>query len=193
MKIRNVWLMFAAITCGCFYPPEQKPLPLNSTQVTIAVPYDLAWDAVHAVAAANNYKILAEDPNNGILETQATGGFTLAAADCGKLKGIVGKYKAEPDPAASAVYNFQVKPQGNEASVVSLQAAFTAPLHVPMHPMSDVQCVSRGTEESRLLEEVARMTDKEHRPDFIPPTTGPTLLPSAGGTGEELHRGGIAK
>lgn len=192
MKIRNVWLIFAATMCGCFYPPVEKPLPPKSTQVTLSVPYDLAWDAVHAVATRNNFNIIADDPNNGILETQATGGFTLAAADCGTLKGIAGKYKAEPDADASAVYNFLVKPRGDEASVVSLQATFTAPLHIPMRPMSDVQCVSRGTEESRLLQQVSEQALNERRPFSLPANMNPSLLPHAIDT-SGVHRGGISK
>jgi len=193
MKIRNAWFIFAASICGCFYPPVEKPLPPRSTQVTLSVPYDLAWDAIQAIVARNECKIIADDPNNGILETQATGGFSLAAADCGALKGIVGKYKAEPDADASAVYNFLVKPQGNEASVVSLQATFTAPLHIPMHPMSDVQCVSRGTEESRLLQEVSDQTVQERRPFSLPARTAPSLLPQNAIDSGDLQRGGSAK
>jgi hypothetical protein len=193
MKIRNAWFIFAASIWGCFYPPVEKPLSPKSTQVTLSVPYDLAWDAVQAVVARNEFKIIADDPNNGILETQATGGFSLAAADCGTLKGIVGKYKAEPDADASAVYNFLVKPQGGEASVVGLQATFTAPLHIPMHPMSDVQCVSRGTEESRLLQEVSEQAVDERRPFSLPARTGPSLLPQNAIDSGDLHRGGVAK
>jgi len=193
MKIRNAWFILAATLCGCFYPPIEKPLPPKSTQVTLPLPYDLAWDAVQAVVARNEFKIIADDPNNGVLETQATGGFTLAAADCGALKGIAGKYKAEPDADASAVYNFLVKPQGGEASVINLQATFTAPLHIPMHPMSDVQCVSRGTEESRLLKEISKQAAIERRPFSTPAGSGPSLLPPNAIDSGELHRGGIAK
>jgi hypothetical protein len=193
MRMRTTWLICAAMFFGCFYPPTQKPLTANSTEVTVAAPYDLAWDAVQAVATANNFKVIAEDPNNGILEAQATGSFTLAAADCGALKGIAGKYKAEPDPDASAVYNFQVKPHGGGASVVGLQATFTSPLHIPMHRMSDVQCVSRGLEESRLLKEVSEQAARERRPFYVPQGNGPSLMPRDTGDSEELHRGGLAK
>jgi hypothetical protein len=194
MKIRNAWFTLTAIICGCFYPPQQKPLPESATEVKLAIPYDLAWDAVQTVAATNNLKVIANDPNNGILETQAPTNFTLAAADCGDLKGIIGKYKAEPEVDASAVYNFEVKPHGGEASVVRLQATFTAPLRIPMHPVSDVQCVSRGIEESRLLKEVAEQASKEHRPTFAPePSNGPSLLPQDTGDTGEINRGGIEK
>jgi hypothetical protein len=193
MKIHQTFLMLAAAACGCFYPPTPRPLPTKSTEVTIATPFDLTWDAVKAVASANNFKVIAENPDRGIVETQATGGFTLAAADCGVLKGIVGKYKAEPDADASAVYNFVVKPQGNEASLVSLQATFTAPLHIPMHRMSDVQCVSRGTEEARLLQQISEQAIAERRPFIVHEGNGPSLLPEATGDNGERPRGGIAK
>jgi hypothetical protein len=193
MKIRATCLILAVTAWGCFYPPQQKPLPAKATTVAIATPYDLTWDAVKAVAVANNFNVIAENPNSGILETQATGGFTLAAADCGTLRGIVGKYKAEPDADASAVYNFIVKPHGDEASVVNLQATFTAPLHIPMHQMSDVQCVSRGTEEARLLQQISDQAASERRPFFVHEGNAPTLMPEdTGGTGE-IPRGGIVK
>lgn len=178
----------AAALAGCFYPPRQKPIPASSTSVTLATPYDLTWKAVHAVIERNGYSVIADDPNNGIIETQAVGGFSLKDADCGKLKGIAGKYQAEPDADSSAVYNFQVKPQGNEASVVSVQAVFTAPLHIPMRPMSDVQCVSRGFQESRLMKEISEQARNERRPEFKPPDEESPQLGV-----EERKRGGITK
>jgi hypothetical protein len=178
----------AAALAGCFYPPRQKPIPDSSTSVTLATPYDLTWEAVHTVIRRNGYNVIADDPNNGIIETQAVGGFSLKDADCGKLKGIAGQYQVEPDPDSSAVYNFQVKAQGNEASMVNVQAVFTAALHIPMRPMSDERCVSRRFEESRLLKEISEQAKKEHRPEVIPPA-GESSPPAV----EERPRGGITK
>lgn len=161
-------LLLALGAAGCFYPPTQKPAATDSGQITLALPFDLAWDAVHAVIAKNGYRIIAEDPNNGIIETQSDTGFTLKDADCGDLRGIATRYHAEPDPGSSAVYNFAVKPQGDEASRVSLQAVFTSSLHVPLHTMSETNCVSRGLQEARLLHEIAEQARTEHRPEFKP-------------------------
>jgi hypothetical protein len=172
MKLRLVLVLSIAAIAGCFYPPQQKPLPGRSTEVTVPVAYDLTWDAVHSVISANGYRVIRENPDQGIVEAQAVGGFTLKDADCGKLKGIAGNYEAEPDPDASAVYDFQVKPKGTGASTVGIQATFSAPLHIPMHPVSDEQCVSRGIEEARLLEQISRQASMEHRPKFeraLPP------------------------
>jgi hypothetical protein len=162
-------LLLALVAAGCFYPPTQKPAADDKTQLTLALPFDLAWEAVHAVIADNGFHIIAEDPNNGIIESQAVTGFSLKDADCGDVRGIAAKYHAEPDPGSSAVYNFTVKPQGNEASVVSLQAVFTSSLRVPMHPMSEENCVSRGRAEARLLKQIEQQAQKEHRPEFKPP------------------------
>jgi len=170
MKPLYCTLLLVMTAAGCFYPPTQKPVADDRNQITLALPFDLAWDAVHTVIADNGYHIIAEDPNNGIVESQAVGGFSLKDADCGDVRGIALKYRAEPDPGSSAVYNFAIKPQGNEASVVSLQAVFTSPLHVPMHPMSAENCVSRGVQETRLLKQIEEQAHKEHRPEFKPPT-----------------------
>lgn len=166
--IVGVALLAAAALAGCFYPPTEAPPPLKKETVTLDRPYDLAWDAIHAVIRRNNLKINAENPNQGIVETE-TNRFTLKDADCGKLKGIVGKYAAEPDLAATAVYSFEVKPKGREASTVSVQATFSAPLQVPLHPTRDVQCVSRGTAEARLLKEIVAEAAAMHRPAFAKP------------------------
>jgi hypothetical protein len=166
------WILvctLASTAYGCFYPPAQMPADDARDQVTLTIPFDLAWDAVHTVIADNAYRIIAEDPNNGIIETEAKGGFSLKDADCGKLRSIANKYAAEPDPTSSAVYNFAIKPQGNEATVVSVQAIFTSPLQVPIHPMSAVQCVSRGVQESRLLKGIEKQASQERRPEFKPP------------------------
>jgi len=164
-------MVFLATTAGCFYPPLQKPLPGRSSEITVPIAYDLAWDAVHSVIVSNGYQIITENPDQGTVEAQAVGGFTLKDADCGKLKGVAGKYHAEPDPDASAVYDFLVKPKGPESSLVTVQATFTSPLHIPMHPVSDVQCVSRGVQEARLLKEISAQAAREHRPEFKPPVS----------------------
>jgi len=170
MKLLRYLVPLVLAAAGCFYPPARKPVPDASNQITLALPFDLAWDAVHAVVAANDFHIIAEDPNNGIIESQAVGGFSLQDADCGDLRGIALKYRAEPDPGSSAVYNFAVRPDGNEASIVVLQAVFTSPLQVPLRPMSAENCVSTGAQEAHLLKQIEEQARKEHRPEFKPPT-----------------------
>src|SRR5437588_3345969 len=153
--VRYGGIPIIAITLtGCFYPPQQKPPAASRTQLLLHSPYYKVWDAVHQVITKNNYRIITEDPDSGIVEAQAPGTFTLADADCGKLKAIGRKYSAAPDPDATALYDFQVKPRGNEISTVDVRGTFTAPLHVPLHPVRGEQCISRGSQEGRLLTEV---------------------------------------
>jgi hypothetical protein len=149
-------LLIAAALAGCFYAPRRNPLADSKTHLLLNSPYYKVWDAVHKVVANNDYRIITDNPDDGTLEAQAAGSFTLADADCGKLNGIGWKYNAEPDPDASAIYDIQVKPHGNEAATVDIQGTFTAPLHVPLHPVRGEQCVSRGTQEARLLSEIAK-------------------------------------
>ncbi|MGH7842503.1 MAG: hypothetical protein ACREQD_04355 [Candidatus Binataceae bacterium] len=157
---------------GCFYPPQQPPLAPNRAAVTLDLPYDLAWDALHTVVVQDALHIVTENPDAGALEAQAVGGFTLADADCGQLRGIAGKIAAEPDPDASIVYDFQVKASEPHTSVVSVNATFTAPLHVPLHQPSDEQCVSRGVQEARLLKQIKEQALLEHHPGTPPPKSG---------------------
>ena len=166
MTLGTLGITFLAT--GCFYPPTQKPPAPGKDEMTIDQPYDLAWDAVHNVIRKNNLRVNADDPNQGIIETE-TNRFTLADADCGKLKGVSGKYAAEPDRAATVVYYIKIKPKGHEASVVSIQATFSAPLYVPLHPPRDEQCVSRGKAEARLLKQIAEEAAAIHRPTFVKP------------------------
>jgi hypothetical protein len=155
--VRYAGIPIIAMTlAGCFYPPEQRPLPDSRTHLILHYPYYKVWDAMHEVIAKNDYRIITENPDEGTLEAQAPGSFTPADADCGKLKSISSKYNAEPDPDASALYDFQVKPQGNEAATVDVQGTFTAPLHVPLHPVRGEECVSRGVQEARLLRAIAQ-------------------------------------
>lgn len=174
MKLARRWTVIAfgaaSLASGCFYPPTQKPPTPSKDEITLGQPYDLVWDAVHNVIRDNKLRINADDPNQGIVETE-TNQFTLADADCGKLKGISGKYAAEPDRAATAVYYFKVKPKGHEASIVSVQATFSAPLYVPLRPPRDVQCVSRGKAEARLLRQVTEQAAAIHRPTFVKPAS----------------------
>jgi uncharacterized lipoprotein len=158
----------ATLASGCFYPPTQKPPAPGKEQLTLGEPYDLVWDAVHDVIRKNKLRVNADDPNQGIVETE-TDHFTLADADCGKVKGVSTRYAAEPDRAATAVYYFKVKPKGHAASIVSVQATFSAPLYIPLHPPRDVQCVSRGKAEARLLKQIAQAAASIHRPAFVKP------------------------
>jgi hypothetical protein len=163
-------LVMIFLATGCFYPPTQKPPAPGKDELTLDQPYDLAWDAVHNVIKKNNLRVNADDPNQGIIETEANR-FTIADADCGKLKGVSGKYAAEPDRAATVVYYFKIKPKGHEASVVSVQATFSAPLYVPLHQPRDEQCVSRGKAEARLLKQIADEAAAIHRPTFVKPAS----------------------
>ncbi len=148
---------------GCYYPAQTQPPPQAKTRTSLKTPYDLAWDAVHTVVNKNEYKILGDDPNAGIVEAEAHS-FTLADADCGQMKSVASRYAAEPDPGGSAVYNFKVEPAGPHATNLSVNATYSTPLHVPFHPISDFQCVSRGTQEARLLKEIEGAALTARRP-----------------------------
>jgi hypothetical protein len=166
---------------GCYYPAKIQPPAPAKTQTVVKVPYDLTWDAVKTVVNKNEYKILGDDPNHGIVEAEAHS-FTLADADCGQMKSVANRYDAEPDPGGSAVYNFKLEPAGPDATNLSVIATYNTPLHVPFHPITDFLCISRGTQETRLLTEVETVAHSEHRPNpsfdkLHPLTSGrPTLL-----------------
>jgi len=174
--VRLVGIPIVAISlAACFYPPQQKPLPDSRTHLILHFPYYKVWDATHEVIAKNYYRIITENPDDGTIEAEAPGSFTLADADCGKLKSISRKYEAEPDPDSTALFDFQIKPSGNEAASVTVQGTFTAPLHVPLHPVRGEQCRSLGTQEARLLMAIAQQV-RDRRTSNAEPT--PVPLPA---------------
>lgn len=174
--VRYTGIPIIAVTlAACFYPPQQRPLPDSRTHLILHSPYYKVWDAVHEVIVKNDYRIIVENPDQGTIEAQAAGSFTLADADCGKLTAVGRKYNAEPDPDATALYDFQIKPRGNEASIVEVEGTYTAPLHVPLHPVRGEQCVSRGTQEARLLTEIAQQARDEQSSSARP---APAPLPA---------------
>jgi hypothetical protein len=176
--VRYTGIPIIAMTlAGCFYPPQQGSLPDSRTHLILHSPYYKAWDVVHEVIVKNDYRIIIENPDEGTIEAQAEGSFTLADADCGKLMAVGRKYNAEPDPDATALYDFQIKPRGNEASTVEVQGTYTAPLHVPLHPVRGEQCTSRGTQEARLLTEIAQQARDEQNSNARP---APVPLPARG-------------
>jgi hypothetical protein len=150
---------------GCFYPPLTAPPGGAESQARLTLPYDLAWDAVHAVIKQNGYHVRAEDPNHGIIEAQGTV-FTLQDADCGEVRNLGGRFSIDPGNASSAEYNFHVKAEGPEAAIVAVEATFVAPLNLPFRPPSNVECVSRGVNEARLLGAIGQQAALEHRPVY---------------------------
>jgi hypothetical protein len=170
VALLSVMLCLAEVLDGCFYPPTAKPPTAAQATVTIGKPFDLVWDAAHQVIAADGYRVVTEDPASGLIETQASGGFTLKDADCGELRSVANKYQAEPNIDATVVYNFYVVPAGNEATSVSVHGTFDAPLQIPLRPTTDVQCVSLGTQEARLLKAIVAKARQAHRPTFVQPT-----------------------
>jgi hypothetical protein len=168
MKLRSIIFTLAILSLvllpGCFYPSQQKPPQPASTTLALNLPYDLAWDAVHTVVVQDALHIITENPDAGTLEAQAVGGFTLNDADCGQIRGIAGRVPVEPDPDASIVYDFQVVAHEPHTSIVSVSATFTAPLDVPLHQPSGVQCVSHGVQEVRLLKQIKQQALLEHHP-----------------------------
>ncbi len=163
---------------GCYYPATMQPPAEAKTRIVINVPYDLTWDAIHTVVKDNDYKLQGDDPNHGIVEAEAPS-FTLADADCGEMRSVGSKYVADPMAGGSAVYNFKVEPAGPEATTLSVTATFSTPLHIPFHPVTDFQCVSRGVQEARLLDAVETAALRERRPagNSSSPTTPPELTP----------------
>lgn len=153
---------------GCFYPPLSARSDASRNQVRLTVPYDLAWDAVNSVIRQNNYKVRAQDPNHGIVEAQGTS-FTAQEADCGEFRSMGGTFSVEPTASSSAVYNFRLKADGPEASLVAIEATFVAPLSVPFHRPTDIECVSHRTDEARLLKEVAARAASLRRPTYKAP------------------------
>ncbi|MGA7871939.1 MAG: hypothetical protein WCA22_13715 [Candidatus Binatus sp.] len=190
VKLSIPGLIALLFVAGCFYPPVTQPPPDAQQQVVIPLPYDLAWDAVNGVITQNSFHVQAQDMTNGIIEAVGPR-FTLRDADCGKIKSIAGAYTAEPEPDSSSVYNFLVRPRGPEASLVEVRATFNSAVKVPLHPATDVDCVSHGIQESNLLREVLVQAKKTHRPVFAKPSGSPqqaassaSIQPSAPATGQ---------
>jgi hypothetical protein len=172
-----LFVLLAAVAAGCFNPPVAQEPPESKTSVAVPLPFDLTWTAVIEVIKLNDYRIQAQDPNHGILEVLGNR-FTLQDADCGKIESIAGTYPAEPESNATAVYNFRVTPISNESTRVGVRASYDSPLRVPLHPYQDVQCVSRGAEESHLLQQVLAQARVTRPPAYRKPGA-PAPAPSA--------------
>jgi hypothetical protein len=170
-------LALTAGAAGCFYPPMAKPLPPAKTSTIVKLPYDLAWDAVNSVIRQERLKVQVQDPNHGLIEAQG-GSFSLQDADCGRIRSV-GTYAATPEPDATSVYNFQVTAVGNEASRVEIRATFDSPLKVPLRQPQDIECISRGTQESRLLRLVLAQATHTRPPSYRKPEEpAPTAEPA---------------
>jgi hypothetical protein len=145
----------------------------------IALPYDLAWDVVNDVIKRNGLHVDASEPSQrGIIEASGPR-FTLQEADCGTVKSIGGMYAALPESNSTSVYNFLVKPHGPESTMVQVEVSYNSPVKVPFHPATDVDCISRGTDESRILNEIIAQARVTHRPEYH--RAAPALPQAEGG------------
>jgi hypothetical protein len=184
---------FSTGAAGCFYPPVSTPPPPAKTSTVVNLPYDLAWDAVNAVVAQEGMKVQVRNPNQGIIEAQGSR-FSLQDADCGRIRSIVGTYAAEPKIDATSVFNFHVRALTNETSEVAVTGSFDSPLYVPLRPPRDVECVSRGAQESRLLRLILARASRTHPPVYhetarAGPSTAHAPEPSAQPTPTRLLPG----
>ena len=180
MKFLSALLLFFslnAFAAGVTY--EGKQGPGHGKYIVLVAGDDAEYHSEEALpqlakilAFRHGFKctvLFSINPDDGTIEAEAASSFTLADADCGKLAAVGHRYNAEPDPNATALYDFQIKPRGNEMSTVDVHGTFTAPLHVPLRPVRGEQCQSRGTQEARLLREISQQAQDQHPPLFTPP------------------------
>jgi hypothetical protein len=162
-----IFLLLATLTnTGCFHPAiaaHDTVPPKNS----IPSPYDEVWDATLEVIKSSELKVQAQDPVHGIVE--ALGGrFTLQDADCGTVNSLMSKNPAVPTYQATQEFNFYLKPDGPEATSVEIEATFSTPGNAPFHPVTNLNCISTGRKEARLLKEIKRVSAEQRRPVFKP-------------------------
>ncbi len=162
--------IIALTAAGCFHPAIARHEP-EPEKNNVPVAYDLVWDAAITVIKKNELKVQAQDPVHGIIEAQGRH-FTLQDADCGIVGTPLGKVPAEPTDEATTVYNFYLKPDGPEATNVTIQATFSTPGNAPFHPTRDIECVSTGRQEARLLKQITDQATGEKRPVFKLPESG---------------------
>jgi hypothetical protein len=169
MKVRtSVFIVLAMLNAGCFHPAlatHQAAAPENDS---IPAPYDEVWDATLMVVKDNGLKVQAQDPVHGILETQGRH-FTLEDADCGIVSTPFGKNPAQPTVEATTVFNFYLAPDGPEATKVKIQGTFSTPGNAPFHPTANLNCISKGRQEARMLKQIKEEAAQQHRPIFKPP------------------------
>jgi len=189
-----VLAVLLALCAGCFYPPTTVPPADEQERTLVPLPFDLTWDLVNKVARRDGLRIDVADPNHFSLEASGPR-FTLQQADCGTIKSIAGEYAALPEANSTSVYNFLIKPHGREHTMVEVAVSYNSPVKVPLRPATDVDCISRGTDESRMLKEILAEATVTHRPDYSrrTPSTASTLSegpPSEGPSTVLKHRVG---
>jgi hypothetical protein len=192
MKTSPHLLLLAAVisisAAACLYPPETVPPPDEKERTVIPLPYDLAWDVVNNVIKRNGLHVDASEPSQrGIIEA-AGPRFTLQQADCGTVRSVGGAYAALPETNSTSVYNVLVKPHGPENTMVQVEVSYNSSVKVPFHPATDVDCISRGTDESRMLNEIIAEARVTHRPEFYKSTPAPPLAEAGSEPGATIRK-----
>jgi hypothetical protein len=152
-------------SAGCIYPPTTVPPADEQERTVVPLPFDLTWDVVNKVARRDGLRVDVADPNHFSLEASGPR-FNLQQADCGMIRGIAGEYAALPEANSTSVYNFIVKPHGREHTMVEVAASYNSSVKVPLRPSADVDCISRGTDESRILKEIIAEAKITQRPNY---------------------------
>ncbi len=157
----------ALASAGCFHEALARR-EVAPQKTDIPAPYDEVWDATLEVVKNNQLRVQAQDPVHGIVEAQGRH-FTLQDADCGVVGTPLGKVPAEPTDEATTVFNFYLKPDGPEATNLSIQATFSTPGNAPFHPTTNLNCVSKGRQEAFLFNEIKEAAAQQRRPVFKGP------------------------
>jgi len=165
-EISTFLTLLALTAAGCFHEAVVRH-DVEPVKNSIPVPYDEVWDATLDVVKKNELKVQAQDPVHSILEAQGRH-FTLKDADCGIVGTPLGKVPAEPTDEATTVFNFYLKPDGPEATSVSIQATFSTPGNAPFHPTTNLNCVSKGRYEALLLKQIKEASAEQRRPIYKP-------------------------
>ena len=120
-------LAMAALASGCFYPPTQKP-PAPRARTKSRSTHPTTWSGTPCTShqreqAAHQCRRPQPGHHRDRDQPLHARRRRLRQAQGSQRR----QYAAEPDRAATAVYYFKVKPKGHEASIVSVQATFSAP------------------------------------------------------------------
>ena len=157
----TIFAVCLCMTCGCATAPVARTCAPE--RQTIAVPYDIVWDAANQVLREPVFVVWTADPNEGTIVGEIPHA-SIEQFDCGSVGG------AQPLDAKTT-FRVLIQPDGYHASSVELKQETEAMINVPLQGITKTACPARAEAQQKIVDQIKQAAAAAHRPTYARSST----------------------